>query len=299
MILASGSRSGFSKINALYEAVSMKNPVGVMQGRLLPKYKGRYQAHPVGYWEEEFVVASQLGLDCIEFILDYNDVEKNPLLSEEGINRIKSSINKTNVDVKSICADYFMHAPLHSANSRVVQESVSILGELLNGASELGVTDIVIPCVDESSLSNAKDISQFAEVIRTLVPCAQAKGINFSLETDLPPDQFISLLELVDASNVTVNYDIGNSAALGFDPIEEITIYGQYITDIHIKDRVLNGGPVVLGNGCANFSTIFTRLKEIEYTGTFIMQAYRDEEGLAVFKSQLDWITPYLNIMYD
>ena len=28
-----------------------------MQGRLLPKYKNKYQAHPVGYWENEFPIA--------------------------------------------------------------------------------------------------------------------------------------------------------------------------------------------------------------------------------------------------
>ena len=58
----------------------MKNSIGVMQGRLLPKYKGRYQAHPVGYWQDEFPLAEALGLDCIEFILDYNPANENPLL---------------------------------------------------------------------------------------------------------------------------------------------------------------------------------------------------------------------------
>ena len=62
----------------------MNNPLGVMQGRLLPKYQGRYQAHPVGYWQDEFSVAAEVGLDCIEFILDYNQVEENPLFSHSG-----------------------------------------------------------------------------------------------------------------------------------------------------------------------------------------------------------------------
>ena len=43
-----------------------------MQGRLLPKYQGRYQAHPKDYWRDEFKIASSIGLDCIEFILDSN-----------------------------------------------------------------------------------------------------------------------------------------------------------------------------------------------------------------------------------
>ena len=30
----------------------LKNKFGIMQGRLLPKYQDRYQAHPVGYWQK-------------------------------------------------------------------------------------------------------------------------------------------------------------------------------------------------------------------------------------------------------
>ena len=68
----------------------MTNPIGVMQGRLLPKYEGRYQAHSVAYWQVEFSKAAELGLDCIEFILDYNDSEKNPLMTLDGCKEIKA-----------------------------------------------------------------------------------------------------------------------------------------------------------------------------------------------------------------
>ena len=47
-----------------------------MQGRLLPKYKGRFQAHPVSYWSEEFPLAQERNLDLIEFILDFNDPQE-------------------------------------------------------------------------------------------------------------------------------------------------------------------------------------------------------------------------------
>ena len=73
----------------------MSNPVGVMQGRLLPKYQGRYQAHPTGYWQDEFPKVSELGLDCIEFILDYNDSEKNPLMHPDGFaKKLKLFLNE-------------------------------------------------------------------------------------------------------------------------------------------------------------------------------------------------------------
>ena len=93
--------------------------------------------------------------------------------------------------------------------------------------------------------------------------------------------------------NITVNYDIGNSAALGYNPIEELGVYGDRISDIHIKDRTLGGGPIVLGDGDADFDSFFNALSRIDYHGPFIMQAFRDDEGVEIFKSQLSWIKKY------
>ena len=273
----------------------MNNKIGVMQGRLLPKYQDRYQAHPVGYWQDEFIVAREVGLDCIEFILDYNDVEDNPLIMEGGVEEIKIVVERTGVAVKTICADYFMKAPLHSENFEIANSSQELMIRLLNNASELGVTDVVIPCVDQSTLADKPAVDRFFEILLPIVVIAEKHGINLSLETDLTPQSFIELLERFDSNRVTVNYDIGNSAALGYDLVEELRYYGKRITDIHIKDRVLGGGPVELGKGNADFYEFFNKLKEFDYQGPFIMQAYRDEEGVEIFKKQLDWVKPYLN----
>jgi len=268
----------------------MNNKIGVIQGRLVPKYQDRYQAFPVGMWQDEFKVAKECGLDLIEFILDFNDAEENPLLKEGGVDEIKSIINKTGVSVQTICADYFMEAPLHSSDDKVSEESFKILEQLLEIAKTLQITDIVIPCVDQSSLETKEAVNRFVEQITKIIPKIEKQNINLSLETDLAPQPFIELLDKLNSKSITVNYDIGNSAALGFDSDEELNAYGDRITDIHIKDRILGGGPVMLGEGNANFVKFFGKLKEFDYQGPFIMQAYRDEEGISIFKSQLKWI---------
>ena len=273
----------------------MKNKIGVMQGRLVPKYQGRYQAFPIGMWQDEFIVAKECGLDLIEFILDFNDAEENPLLKEGGVDEIKSIINKTGVSVQTICADYFMEAPLHSSDDKVAEDSFKILERLLETAKALKITDIVIPCVDQSSLKTKEAVGRFVEQITKIIPQIEKQNINLSLETDLPPKPFVELLNSLNSKNITVNYDIGNSAALGFDSIEELNAYGDRITDIHIKDRVLGGGPVTLGEGNADFDKFFNKLKEFDYQGPFIMQAYRDDEGVEIFKKQLDGIKKHLN----
>ena len=265
-----------------------------MQGRLLPKYLDQYQAHPVKYWAKEFTLAKRIGLDCIEFILDYSESESNPLLSDEGIFEIQRVIGDTGIAIKTICADYFMEQPFHSTDKEIVEKSIEVLKKLLVASEQLGVTDIVIPCVDQSSLTNEVDKERFIFVIRSVVEEIGSKNINLSLETDLPPKAFKRLLDQLKSKNITVNYDIGNSASLGFDSEEELDSYGYKISDVHIKDRMLGGGPVILGEGNANFEHFFKKLQQFKYTGPFIMQAYRDNEGISVFKKQLDWVSQYL-----
>ena len=272
----------------------MKNKLGVMQGRLLPKYQGRYQAFPVGNWQNEFKIAKECGLDLIEFILDFNESENNPLLHSGGVKKIVNIINDSGVSVKTICADYFMEAPLHSNNNNIAEESYKVLEKLIDTAKILKITDIVIPCVDQSSLKTREAVSRFVKSIKRIIPTIEKEGINLSLETDLAPKPFIELLDKLNSKNITVNYDIGNSAALGFNSYEELAAYGDRITDIHIKDRMLGGGPVRLGHGNADFIKFFNELKNFNYQGPFIMQAYRDDEGIEIFKKQLKYILPLI-----
>jgi L-ribulose-5-phosphate 3-epimerase len=272
-----------------------QNFIGVMQGRLLPKYLGRYQAHPKGYWQDEFQVAAKLKLDCIEFILDYEDAKENPLLSTGGLEEIMKLTEISKVSVKTVCADYFMQAPLHDLDSKVSELSISILKELKVNGSKIDIMDIVIPCVDQSSLKDIEAQDRLVEKLIPLQELAEKLQINLSLETDLAPIPFKQLLERFQSKRITVNYDLGNSASFGYDTIEEFGNYGDRISDIHIKDRKLGGSSVVLGSGDANFSRFFTALSKINYKGPFIMQAYRDEEGIEVFTKQLHWFKSFLS----
>ena len=263
--------------------------LGVMQGRLLPKFQGRYQAHPVGYWQKEFSIASELGLDYIEFILDFNDLDLNPLICNTGIIEIKDVVQKSGVGIRSVCADYFMEAPLNVSNGAFASQSKVVLKKLLENGKELGLTDIVIPCVDQSSLQDQGSQDRLVEALSPFLELAEKTDINLALETDLSPIKFLNLLNRFDSSKITVNYDTGNSASLGFDPIEEFAAYGDRISDIHIKDRKLHGSSVILGTGDTDFNAFFKALNTITFKGPFIMQVYRDEEGVSVFKEQLEW----------
>ncbi|MFP5223886.1 MAG: sugar phosphate isomerase/epimerase family protein [Acidobacteriota bacterium] len=267
-------------------------PLGVMQGRLLPKHLGRYQAHPVGRWREEFPLAASLGLCCIEFILDFEGARDNPLLSAEGARDIARTAHESGVAVRTVCADYFMAAPLHDPSPRTAARSAQVLRELLRLAPAVGVACVVVPCVDQSSLSG--DPAAADRLVEALSPYAREAGeagVTLALETDLSPPEFAALLSRLPTT-IGVNYDTGNSAALGFDPAEEMAAYGDRVASVHIKDRTLGGGSVELGQGAADFDRFFEALARTGFSGPFIMQAYRDDEGTAVFARQLQGIVP-------
>lgn len=263
---------------------------GIMQGRLLPKYQGRYQAHPVGYWHKEFAIARSLGLSCIEFIIDYDDYHMNPFFSENGIREIQDIIQEHGVGVWSVCADYFMEAPLHSYNPMLLDQSKAILRHLLVTGHKIGVKDIVIPCVDQSSFKTEQDIELFGKNLLEVIDVADKLNINISIESDLAPKKFKSLLEILAETNITVNYDSGNSASLGYDVEEEFESYGNRISDVHVKDRILGGGSVKLGEGNVDWNKFFSQLEKINYQSPLIMQAYRDEDGVEIFQEQLTWL---------
>ena len=95
--------------------MTRKNPIGIMQGMLLPPIQGRIQAFPAERWKEEFSIAKGLNLDCIEFIFDREDYFRHPLM-DDRIKEIRRLESESGVKVLSVCGDYFMNFSFHRGN---------------------------------------------------------------------------------------------------------------------------------------------------------------------------------------
>lgn len=260
-----------------------------MQGRLLPKYKGRFQAHPLGYWQDEFPIAAELDLKCIEFIFDFNDYNLNPLWTVDGLKEIQEISKNTDIKVHSVCADFFIECPFHSYNQNMRDLAISVARNLLQNCSELGVSDVVIPCVDQSSLRCPNDIDIFINQIQEIIPLAEKLDINLALETDLGPSSFKNLLDQLNSSSITVNYDTGNSTSLGFIFEEELVAYGDRISDLHVKDRLRGGDSVTLGTGDLDMERFLAHFDLDKFTGPIILQCFRDDEGISLLQQQLNY----------
>ena len=118
------------------------------------------------------------------------------------------------------------------------------------------------------------------------------------METSLAPKEFKGFIHALDSSAVGANYDTGNSASLGYDPYEEIDVLGEYIVNVHIKDRLKAAGTVPLGCGDTDFSAVFKALKAKNYRGDFMLQGARQYlEGLETKKDIKETICSYINFV--
>jgi hexulose-6-phosphate isomerase len=268
--------------------MGLTNEIGIMQGRLSPRIDGKIQAYPASTWQKEFEIAQEIGYAAIEWIVE-KPVETNALMTDSGKAEIKKVISSTGVRIDYVCADIFMQQPLVRMTEEAKSQNKDYLIKILKNAKEVGALGVEIPFVDNSSIKNDKEKQEFIDAMQGSFKLAKDLDLKISLETDLSPFAFRELLEAVGLDFVQANYDIGNSASLGFDPKEELEAYGQRILNVHVKDRKLGGTTVPLGTGSADIQGVFQKLNEIGYAGGITMQAARGENDIDIAKEQLSY----------
>ena len=265
-----------------------------MQGRLSPRIDGKIQAYPAKTWQKEFEIAKEIGYSAIEWIVE-KPLEINALMSKSGMREIKEIMLKTGVRVDYVCADIFMQQPLVRMSEKIKEENKKILEQILIHSKEISAIGVEIPFVDASSIKTESEIEELILVTEDAFKLAGEIGMNVSLETDLNAKEFKKLLEKIDLDHVKANYDIGNSASLGYEPFEELENYGHKILNVHVKDRKLGGTTVPLGTGNADIKGVFEKLNEIGYEGGITMQAARGEHDVTVATEQLTYTLEMLN----
>ena len=274
--------------------MGLTNEIGIMQGRLSPRIDEKIQAYPANTWQKEFEIAQEIGYAAIEWIVE-KPVETNALMNDSGKAEIKKVIASTGVRIDYVCADIFMQQPLVRMTEDTKSQNKEYLASILKNAKEVGAIGVEIPFVDNSSIKNETEKQEFIDVMQDAFRLAKDIDLKISLETDLPPIDFKELLENIDLDYVQANYDIGNSASLGFDPKEELEAYGLKILNVHVKDRKLGSTTVPLGTGNANINYVIQKLQEIGYSGGLTMQAARGENDVETAKEQLKYVKTILN----
>jgi len=252
--------------------------IGFMQGRLSPLVDGRIQSFPWSTWRREFADASRLGFSLIEWTLDQENLYQNPLLMAEGRAEILSLCARYRVAIPSLTGDCFMQQPFWRASPEKRQGLMRDFISIASACQEIGAKLLVVPLVDNGSIENEDQEDVLVEFLTEQSDFLESAGLRIVFESDFPPEALAAMMGRLSPSLFGVNYDIGNSAALGYRPRQEFAAYGSRIFNVHVKDRMIGGTTVSLGTGSANFEEVFSELARLNYKGNFILQTARAED---------------------
>jgi hexulose-6-phosphate isomerase len=253
--------------------------IGYMQGRLSPQVDGKIQAFPWVQWREEFPAAERLGLSLMEWTLDHECLAENPLMRREGRREIEALSGAHGVRVSALTGDLFMQAPFWKASGAERAKLVEELDAVLEASAAIGLTEVVVPLVDNGSVTSAQHAAALAEVLLPRADRIRRTGLKVVFESDYAPSALAQFIAGYPADVFGINYDIGNSAALGFDCAEEISAYAGRILHVHVKDRVRGGTTVPLGTGNADLARAIRLIERSGYAGDYILQTARAADG--------------------
>ncbi len=275
--------------------MSFKNNIGFIQGRLSPIIDNKIQVFPSLHWKDEYKKSKKIGLNLIEWTLDEETFDSNPLLTTPGRNEIKKYNNDYDISIPSLTCDYVMQNPFWKMEGELSNKIIYNFSKIIESCKILGVNIIVVPLVDKGRVESPKQEEFLIKFFSKISPDLIESNTHIAFESDYCPEELKRFIANFD-KNIGINFDMGNSASNGYDPTTEISVIGSRIINVHVKDRLLNGTTVPLNEGNCDFIKVFKNLKKINYKNNYILQTARaiDENHEKVLNNYvnmtLDWL---------
>ena len=82
--------------------------IGFMQGRLLSPINETIQYFPDKEWKKEFLIAKKNNFELMEWTINYDNINLNPLINENSLELISYMSKKFNVKIESVTCDFLM-----------------------------------------------------------------------------------------------------------------------------------------------------------------------------------------------
>ncbi len=157
------------------------------------------------------------------------------------------------------------------------------MSELLKGADfahKMGLPAIITHCgfIPEGAFDPL--FHEVAVAVRHIAERLQQYGMEFWFETGQEtPVTLLRMIQEVNMPNLGINLDPANLILYGKgNPIDALDVFGKYVRNIHAKDGLYPTDPMKLGKevkvgtGRVRFPEFASRLKEIGFSGEFIIE---------------------------
>jgi predicted hexulose-6-phosphate isomerase len=245
--------------------IMLKMPVGLYEKALPAELS----------WEERLTAAGRAGYDFVEISIDESDERLARLdwtTSERAA--LRRAIANSGVRVMTMCLSAHRKYPLGSHSVETRRRGEDILYKAIEFASDIGLRVVQVMGYDVFyETSDEETEANFMEGLHLGALWAGQAGMMLGLENlDTPFVENLSMalaiIREINSPWLRLYPDMGNLAAAGYSPSEELKLAKDQLLGIHVKDalpKIIRGVP--FGEGIVPFRDTFKTLAEIGFWG--------------------------------
>lgn len=147
-------------------------------------------------------------------------------------------------------------------------------------AKKLGVPMVATHAGFLPENPNTAEYHEVVSALRTVANYCKKNGQKFIFETGQEtPVTLRRVIEDIGTDNLGINLDPANLILYGkANPVDALDVFGEYVLDVHAKDGMYPtdgknlGRETPLGEGRVNFPALISKLREIGYDKTLIIE---------------------------
>ncbi len=238
-------------------------------------------------WDERLAAAGQAGYDFVEISIDESH-ERLSRLDWSAAERaaLRHSIANTGVRVMTMCLSGHRKYPLGSHDPDLRRQGQEILRKAINFAGDIGLRVVQVMGYDVFyEQSDEETAANFIESLRLGALWAGQAGVMLGLENLDTPfvenlSKALAIICEIDSPWLRLYPDIGNLAAAGCNPADEIVLAKNQILGLHVKDalpRIIRGVP--FGEGIVPFRETFRALAGTGFWGLLGVEIWGDRHA--------------------
>lgn len=250
----------------------LKMPVGLYEKALPPELS----------WEERLAAAGQAGYDFIDISIDESDERLSRLdwsASERAA--LRRAVANTGVKVSTMCLSAHRKYPFGSRDPEIRRQAKEIMVKAVDFAVDIGLRVVQVMAYDVFyEPSDEETRANFMEGLAYASQLAGQAAVMLGIENlDTPfvenASQGLKIINEINSPWLQLYLDMGNLAAAGYYPPDELRLAKDHLLGIHVKDaapKVIRGIP--FGEGIVPFTEIFSTLADMGFWGMLAVEMW-------------------------
>lgn len=265
-----------------------KNPLGIYEKAIPNDFS----------WKEKMQTAKAAGFDYIEISVDESDERLARLdWSDQEIEEIRSYMEETGIVIPTMCLSGHRRFPFGSKDKATRARAFEIMEKGILLAQKLGVRCIQLATYDvyyEESDEETKEL--FLDGMKKSVEMASRAGVILAMEIMDTPFvgtilRAMHYIKKIPSPYFKIYPDMGNLTQFSSDVESEFELGLVETVAIHVKETkpgVFKNVP--FGEGTVQFTNIFRKLKELNYTGMFLIEMWADNSRKQTMEEAVETI---------